>query len=103
LLAYFGHLFLADTEQARGHDDVARESALRAASLFPRAQSPHLALAYLARRRGDRKAAERALEAVLSLSERGDDPWWDYNVSHARDAKALLAETYKQFLNGGPQ
>jgi tetratricopeptide (TPR) repeat protein len=65
LLAYFGHLFLADTEQARGHDDVARESALRAAGLFPRAQSPHLALAYLARRRGEREAAERALEGCV--------------------------------------
>ncbi len=67
-LPYFAALFLGAEEEASGRYDSARESYERAAAIEPMAQSPWLALAQLARRRGDRASALHALVSAGFLS-----------------------------------
>jgi hypothetical protein len=65
----------------------------RAASLYPTAQSPWLALSELARRRYDRPGALRAIDRLFALpADAGDrfDPWWTYQIAQARTADRLL-------------
>ena len=92
---YYSWLFLGVEEQALGHVDRARESFESAAALWPKAQSPRLALSQLARRAGDRSGALRALQPVMTLStdegER-DDPWWTYFEDPSRQAESLVAQ-----------
>jgi len=66
----------------------------RASTLYPRAQSPRLALSALAQRTGNRAEALRAIEPVLGRGEvdLGDDPWWIYYRAQGRATDVLLAE-----------
>ena len=66
-----------------GQYDAAFDAYHRAAALSPTAQSPWLALSHLARRRGDRAAALRALQQVFDLPSEPDrdDPWWRLHES----------------------
>jgi tetratricopeptide (TPR) repeat protein len=92
-LAYLGFLFLGDAEQALGHQDTAEAAYMRARGLFPNAQSSHLALAQLARRRGDRPAALAAagwLFALPSDDRSRHDPWWDYHAAAWEPSHALI-------------
>jgi tetratricopeptide (TPR) repeat protein len=96
LTQYYAWLFLGVEEQSLGRLDPARESFDKAASLYPRAQSPYLALSQLARRRGDRLGALRAIQQVLALSaddRQREDPWWTYLAGSAEQAWTLLSET----------
>ena len=80
-LLYLAHLFLGREEEANRNIEAARESYEHAARVRPTAQTPRLALSLLARRIGDRAAAQRELDALarLPLAEnRRDDPWWKY-------------------------
>jgi tetratricopeptide (TPR) repeat protein len=100
-LRYYGELFLGAAREALGELDLARAWYSRAADLQPDAQSPHLALSALARRRGDRGAALREIRRVFELRTRDDvreDPWRTYHVSHARNAEALYDELIRPFL-----
>jgi tetratricopeptide (TPR) repeat protein len=102
-LQYYANLYLGREEQALGRRDAARAAFERAASLYPRAQSPYLALSQLARRYGDRPGAWVALQPLLGLPARApdrEDPWWDYYGSAGRHADALLAELRTPFLAG---
>ena len=103
VLQYLANLFLGREQQALGRRDAARAAFERAASLYPRAESPYLALSQLARRYGDKDGARRALQPVLDLpareSER-EDPWWEYYISAGRHADALLTELRRPFLRG---
>jgi tetratricopeptide (TPR) repeat protein len=84
-LLYLAHLFLGRAEEARGRDAAARASFERASALYPNAQSPRLALSQIARRAGNRAAAQRELQAIAALPDderRREDPWWLYY--HAR-------------------
>jgi tetratricopeptide (TPR) repeat protein len=93
LVLFFAQMFLGDEEQALGHAETARACYRRAASLYPHAQSPQIALSQLERRYGDRAAAaratDRAFEAVRDESRRYD-PWFDYPAPLVQDAEALL-------------
>jgi tetratricopeptide (TPR) repeat protein len=95
LTQYYAWLFLGVEEQSLGRPENARESFDHAAALYPRAQSPYLALSQLARHGGDRVGALRAIEQMLTLSaedrERGD-PWWTYLAGSATDAQTLVSE-----------
>lgn len=94
ILRYDASMFLGNEERALGHRDKARESFERAAALYPRAQSPYLALSQLARESGDRPAALRALQHVLTIpadQSARDDPWWSYYEGQGRDAEPLFA------------
>jgi len=80
-LLYFAHLFLARNHEALGNYDEARAELERAAALFPQAQTPRLALSHIARRTGNRAAAQRELQllATMPAGERQrEDPWWNY-------------------------
>ena len=105
LLRYFVALFLGAAEEALGNEERAAASYARAAELYPTAQSPHLALSALARRRGDRAGALDALQRTFDLSKvdsERQDPWWTYHLAHGRNAEALLAELRRPFLEPRP-
>ena len=95
--------FSAAEEEALGNRDAARAAYEQAAELFPKAQSPLLALSQLARRYGDRPAALRAMERLFTLPDEDrnehDDPWWWYYVAQARDADDLLEAMRQPFLS----
>ena len=96
LLQYYAALFLAGELEAIDKNDDATRWYERAASLFPGAQSPRLAISRLA------PESQRAVarEALLTLAERpgeGDareDPWWLYDVSGGRDADGVLGKLH---------
>jgi tetratricopeptide (TPR) repeat protein len=101
---YFGELFLGAAEAARKNIDAARDAYGRAARLYPKAQSPRIALSELARRVGDRGAALREMEPIFNRSVRDrerDDPWWHYYVVQARNADDLL-ETLRRPYRAEP-
>jgi len=78
---YLAELFLGSQEDAMGNHAGARACFERAASLYPRAQSPRLALSQLSRRTGDRPGAQRELQALADLpadERQREDPWWHY-------------------------
>lgn len=99
-LLYYCDLFVGAALEALGRFDPARASYRKAADRHPTAQSPRLALSALARRRGDRAAARRALQDVFelpSVDRVRDEPWWSYFVAQSRDAAALLEELWRPF------
>jgi tetratricopeptide (TPR) repeat protein len=101
LLRYFATLFLGAEEEALGRYDAAREAYEHAAAIYPMAQSPWLALSELARRRGDRPSALRALQQMFELPSaepERDDPWWTYHIAQARNAAELLDAVRRPFL-----
>lgn len=80
-LLYYAHLFLARSHEAAGGYEEARRELERAATLYPRAQTPPLALSRIASRTGDRAAAQRELLRLAALPDeehQREDPWWDY-------------------------
>lgn len=82
---YYAELFLGREEESLGNRAAARESYEKASKLYPRAQSPRLALSQLEWQSGDRVAALRALESMSKLPPRElerEDPWWTYYAVH---------------------
>jgi len=78
---YLAELFLGRAEETRGNDAAARAAFERASALYPKAQSPRLALSQIARRAGNRAAAQRELHALAELpndQNQREDPWWLY-------------------------
>jgi tetratricopeptide (TPR) repeat protein len=101
LMRYYGALYLGAEEETLGRYDAALAAYEQAAALFPTAQSPLLAQSELARRRGDRAAALRALQRLFELpptQPERDDPWWAYYVAQARNVDDLLADLRRPFL-----
>jgi tetratricopeptide (TPR) repeat protein len=92
---YFASLFLGVEEDALGRPAPARAAFERAAALFPRAQSPYLALSQLARRHGERIDARRFIDEVWSRSNEDRvraDPWATYLTGIVTEPDVLLAE-----------
>jgi tetratricopeptide (TPR) repeat protein len=95
---YFAELFLGREEEALGNPADAKRHFENAAELYPKAQSPRLALSELARRSGDRAGALRALQGVTSLPSTpvNDaarmDPWWEYYEVHSDDTEPLMEQ-----------
>jgi tetratricopeptide (TPR) repeat protein len=82
---YLAQLFLGREEEMLGNRDAAHAYFERAAKLYPRAQSPHLAASQLARRAGDRAGALRGLQKIAELpadADQREDPWWHYYNVH---------------------
>ena len=80
-LLYLAELFLGRAEEASGRYERARAAFEHASALYPNAQSPRLALSQIARRMGDRRAAQRELQMIARLPDderRREDPWWFY-------------------------
>jgi tetratricopeptide (TPR) repeat protein len=100
-LRYFGALFLGDAEQALGHREPAQLAYEQALAQFPEAQSPHLALAQLARRYADRPMAIAAIERLFDRSGRAHlafDPWWEYDAGTIAAYGELLRAVREAFL-----
>jgi tetratricopeptide (TPR) repeat protein len=100
-LLYYAYLFLGAEEEALGHREAARSAYQQASALFPRAQSPFLALCHLAWTSGETDAAIGNVQRLLDLQ--GDeivrtDPWWTYDLTCGPDPAPLLAELRKPFL-----
>lgn len=99
LLLYYSGLFLGAAETAQQNLPRARVAYASALGLYPRAQSPRLALSQLAKAAGADAMARRQVEQVVTLpadSER-HDPWWSYYIATGRHASALLALLYQRF------
>jgi len=99
-LLYYTSLYLGFEYEILSRRSEARDQYERAATLYPTAQSPLLALSQLARNGDDVEDAYLALRRVFALPHTDfwkDDPWWIYDLSHVRDADALVAEMYKLF------
>ena len=100
-MSYHGELFLgAAEEETLANHEASRAAFERAASLYPPAQSPWLALSQLARRRRDRVGALQALQRVFALPATvtaRHDPWWTYHLVQARNADALLDDLRRPF------
>lgn len=82
-LRYYRDLFIGEAEEGRHRDEAAREAYRRALSLYPGAQSAHLALARAERRAGSRSRELETVARLLKLPMREDasqDPWRDYFV-----------------------
>jgi tetratricopeptide (TPR) repeat protein len=80
-LLYLAQMFIGRAEEASGHDAAARAAFEHASAMYPNAQSPRLALSQIARRAGDRRAAQHELQAIARLPDderRREDPWWFY-------------------------
>ena len=78
----------------------AKEQYELAATLYPTAQSPLLALSMLAGSDDDLEGAIFDVQLVFELplgNIREDDPWWIYNLSHVRDADTLMEEMQTEF------
>lgn len=94
-LSYLSALLLGRAEAQLGRLDAAVERYTRAAALFPQAQSPPLALAQLAHRRGDRASAQQFVRRMLAqtrVDHPRDDPWWTFGRWQLKSAEMLLAE-----------
>jgi hypothetical protein len=93
-LRYYTDLYLGYECEMLSRPVEARIHFEQAAALYPKAQSPLLALSNLAHSSGDNQAAFMAIQRMLMLPDRDDsedDPWWNYDLSHVRDSDALLA------------
>lgn len=92
-LRYYGELFLGRELDALGERDAARGAYVRAAALYPLAQSPHIGLSELAMRAGDRAGAQSAIQAVwrlATISQDIEDPLWNYDSAAGRNGERLL-------------
>jgi tetratricopeptide (TPR) repeat protein len=97
-LSYYASLYLGHEFTMVVRNREAREQYERAAMLYPTAQSPLLAISQLALDNDDTEGALRALQRVFALQIKdrwNDDPWWVYDLSHVRDAAALVVEMQK--------
>ena len=103
-LRYYAELFLGQAEESVDNLAAARDHYLRAAALYPQAQSPLFALALLARQSGDRSGAREAMAKLLALSPgrpEDSDPWWVYSRWQNEPYEARLAELYAAFQQRG--
>ena len=105
-LRYYAELFLGHAEHALGRADSAREHYARASGLYPQAKSPFLALALLARQRGDRTGAQEAMRQLRDLpawQPASADPWWRYFRWQELESQALFDELYAHVLREYPK
>jgi tetratricopeptide (TPR) repeat protein len=99
-LQYFASLFLGIELMILNRPDEARREFMRAKALFPDAQSPLLGLSRLAQKSGGIREAYLSVQEIFKLPRRdsaGDDPWWNYDMSHARNATPLLLDMRTAF------
>lgn len=99
LLQYYAWLFLGAELVQLGDRAAARDAYERAASLYPRAQTPSLALAEIAWRDGEAEKMASWLRRALphELAE-APDPWQGYHVAHGREAILRLTMVRQEAL-----
>ena len=97
LVSYYAALLIGREET---DVDPARAAFQRAATLYPRAQSPRLGLSELQMRSGNLQAATRELEPIWAAgasASRDDDPWPSYFTAAGRRGRSLLDAISKTF------
>ena len=77
-LGYWAALFRGRVLETEGTPTDAAAAYERAAGLFPRAQTPAVALASLWKRHDRPVDAARWARAITAGERAGIDPWWDY-------------------------
>lgn len=100
VVRYYGALALGLAAEATQKPEVARGAYERAAELFPRAQSPLLALMRLAREQVDVAGAKKTAAALAALPADENyrvDPWWDYFDCHGRYRKGELERLWSLY------
>jgi hypothetical protein len=105
-LLYLAKLFLGVEESELNHAVEAKTAFDGAASLFPTAQAPLIALSEACWRAGDRAGALAALARLQELpDDSGDrvDPWLGYFNAFAADAEAQLTAVRAAVTSGGPR
>ncbi len=105
-LRYYAEVFLGHAEESLGNHAAARDHYGRALALYPKAQSPLLALGLLARQLGDRAGAQNALRQVLALPRTragDDDPWWRYYRWQNASFEGRFAALHALLREGEPQ
>lgn len=98
-LQYDTRMLLAREQESAGDQVSAKANIERAAALFPRAQSPRLALSELLHHGLDPGAAQAPIDGLLQRpSDQTErvDPWWNYTRSHVRDAGAQLDGVWRE-------
>ena len=99
-LSYYNALYMGRALEVLSRHTEAREQYELAATLYPTAQSPLLALSMLAGSDDDLEGAIFDVQLVFELplgNIREDDPWWIYDLSHIRDAEKRVEEMQKRF------
>ena len=94
VLRYYAALFAGRSAEALNKITEARAAFERAMSLFPRAQSPRLALADLAFRDSESSQALTGVRTMFVTADRSNsgDPWWYYDVSLVMNWRELVAD-----------
>jgi Flp pilus assembly protein TadD len=98
LVSYYAALLIGREET---DVDPARAAFQRAATLYPRAQSPRLGLSEIQMRAGNLQAATQELEPIWTAggsASRDDDPWPSYFTAAGRRGRSLLDAISKTFL-----
>lgn len=93
LLEYYANLFLGAELISLADQAGARNAFVRATELYPRARSPHLALALLTMRAANRNESAEHLRRALTGDDGSDpdsDPWFAYHAAHGRHADEWL-------------
>jgi len=95
---YYAQIFLGAAFESVNDLDAARTAYRTAATLFPEAQVPRLALSQLSAASGDRAGSVSALGTLLSATDREPqpDPWWSYYPSCGRHAPELLDQARRR-------
>jgi tetratricopeptide (TPR) repeat protein len=99
-ILYYAHLYLGRERALSKQNKEALDHYERAAAIYPKAVAPLLGMSILARDNNDMGGALNAVQRMLAL--RGDaaaldDPLWSYDISHVRDADALIAAMYAAY------
>jgi tetratricopeptide (TPR) repeat protein len=93
VLRYYAALLLGRELDATGRRAEAIAAYERAAAIYPRAQSPRLALSELSARSGERSAAaSAALAAITAHDSELADPWWSYHTAAGRSVRTRYSE-----------
>ncbi|MBN2321978.1 MAG: tetratricopeptide repeat protein, partial [Acidobacteria bacterium] len=97
-LRYYCSLYLGNELATLNRGKEAREQFEKAGQLYPKAQTPLLSLSRLALGSGDYENAMAFGKQIFTLpvqEDASEDPWWNYNISPARNASALISEMYE--------
>lgn len=102
---YFAQIFLGAAFESVNNAESAQTAYRAAATLFPRAQVPRLALSQLAALSGDRTESRSAIEPLLAAKdgESQADPWWTYYPSCGRHAADLLDQARRRLTTSRAQ
>jgi tetratricopeptide (TPR) repeat protein len=97
---YHGFMFLGRAEERTGASDRARAAYRQAAALYPRAQSPQLAVLSLDSREGRAESIDEFRKVLQVADESTDrtDPWTEYHRCEGRRADALFQDLHQRFF-----